>query len=171
MSRVEFARFVKDRLASLVSFDNTGTDLSSDNVQDAIVELDSNPWGKDFGQASKAVDETTTGNSFSVYDTLDFTVSENTGSNKYRINCNFAWGHNSAANDIRVQVLLDGVLLKELRMEPKDAGTDQRIFSDILNYAENLSQGSHTITLQYRPASQNRVSRMYNSEIEVWRVS
>ena len=38
MSRVDFERFVKDRLASLVSF-VPGAGLISDNVQDAIEEV------------------------------------------------------------------------------------------------------------------------------------
>lgn len=182
----------RDPDAQDVAFDNTSTGLSGTDLQTVGQELDSDvaavegdvstlqsevvvlqeaPWGKDFIQQSKAVSETVTGGNFVVYDELIFNVTAGTIPNKYRLNVEFFWGHNQATNDIRVQALLDGVLLKEFRKEPKDAGADQREQNSILSYAVDLADGNHTFTLQYRPASAARVSRMFFSEFEVWRVS
>lgn len=48
MSQVDFAKFVKNRLASLVSYANAGTDLTSNQVQAAITELANRNFGKNF---------------------------------------------------------------------------------------------------------------------------
>lgn len=126
-------------------------------------------FGRDSISKTKVASETTTGGSFVTYDTLTFNVSDTGGVNKYRLNADFLWGHNAGGNDIRVQIVLDGSAVKELRIEPKDPGTDQRIQNNLLYYAENLSQGNHTLELQYRPSVGNRISRMYESVIECWR--
>jgi len=171
MSRVDFGKFVKNRLAALVSFDNTGTDLLSSEMQAAIVELSNRHFGKDAGLKEKAVSETTTGNSFSNYDTLSFNVSDETGINKYRCAVNCLYGHNSASNDIRFRLNLDnGDKIIEARVEPKDSGSDQNIPGIIVFEALNLSEGVHSLSLEYRPATSSRVSRMKFSLIEAWRI-
>ena len=152
-----------------VAFDNTGTELGASDVAAALGELD-RPFGKDFASQIKEINETTTGGAFSVYDSLIFNVTA-PATNRYRLNCDFYWGHDSASNDIRVQALIDGSLIKEVRIEPKDPGIDQRIQNNILTYVDDLSAGNHTLTLQYRPATASRDSSMYKSTLEVWRVS
>ena len=127
-------------------------------------------FGADFAYKQKVASETTSGSIFTVYDTLTFNVSSS-GSNAYRVNADFVWGHNSASNDIRVQLIIDGQAERELRIEPKDPGTDQRYQNNILIYLENLSVGNHTVELAYRPSSASRISRMYSSVIESWRVA
>lgn len=128
-------------------------------------------YGLDFDFAERVGLEDVTGGAFVTYDSLTFNVSDTSNLNSYRINADFLWGHNSASNDIRVRILVNGVSVKELRMEPKDAGTDQRFQNNILYYANNLNTGNNTVDLQLRPASASRISRMYESIIEVWRVS
>lgn len=151
--------------------------LSNDQVltYDSNLELWENKspsrYGEDFNSIIKDSTETTSGNQFSNYSTLNFNVSRNEA-NRYRLNAEFFWSHNSASNDIRIRVLLDGnQVAQELRIEPKDSGSDQRIQNNILFYAQNLSIGNHTFQLQYRPASSSRVSRMHYSTLECWRVS
>lgn len=154
-----------------IPFDPSSVDLISTNGQAAIEELANRNYGKDASSKTKEVDEFTTGTVFSEYDSLVFTVNDNSGSNKYRIAANFFYGHNSASNDIRARLTLDGSPVYEIRVEPKDSGIDQRLPAHIVDYPVNLTNGNHTIGLEYRPSSGNRVSRMYRSTLEVWRVS
>lgn len=156
--------------ASDVSFDPSLVDISNTSVQGAIEALSSRSFGKDFASKVKEVSESTSGGAFDEYDLLNFNVNESSGTNKYRVAANFFYGHNSASNDIRVRILLDNTVLYEVTIEPKDTGTDQRYPAVIVDYPENLANGSHTLSLEYRPASANRVSRMYRSVLEVWRV-
>lgn len=153
-----------------IPFVPTTTDLTSFNSQAAIEELANRHYGKDFDSKTKESGEDTTGNSFDEYDNLAFNVSDTSGTNKYRIAVNFFYGHSSASNDIRARLLLDGASVYEIRVEPKDPSTAQRIPAFIIDYPENLSNGSHNISLEYRPASSSKVSRMYRSTLEVWRV-
>lgn len=153
-----------------IPFDPSSVDLVGTNSQLAIEELANRHYGKDFIELTKEASETTTGGSFTTYSTLTFNVSDSSGSNKYRLNASFNWGHNAASNDIRIRTRIDGTNIDELRIEPKDAGTDQRFQNNIVSYEVNLSQGNHVFDIQYRPATASRVSRMYRSVLEVWRV-
>lgn len=144
--------------------------ITATNLQDLGEQLANRPFGKDFAESTAEFNDSTTGGSFKIFDIFNFNVSDTSGVNKYRVESNFFWGHNSASNDIRVQLLVDGNLVYEMRKEPKDPGGDQRIDGLIKGYVQNLSQGSHSITLQYRPATASRVSSMYRSCTEVWRV-
>jgi hypothetical protein len=154
-----------------ITYDPATTDLTAIQLQAAIEQLANRHYGKDFNNQSKEASETTTGGTFAIYDTLNFTVSSQQSTNRYRLNADFRWGHNSGSNDIIIDVQVDGVTIRELRIEAKDTGTDQRYQNNILIYVDDLSAGAHTFSLRYRPATANRVSRMYSSELEVWRVS
>jgi len=154
-----------------------GDQIEEDTITEAKIK-DSTILRKDlslsvFDAAEKTkltpLSEDITGNQFQQYDILTFNVSE--AINKFRLNINFIWGHNSRAKDARFELWLDGSLYEEpLRIEPKDSGTKQRLQNNILAYAENLSIGNHTIELRVRPASASKVTRMYKSVLEVWRV-
>lgn len=129
-------------------------------------------FGRDFSVEKVTGLQEFTGNQFQTYATLNFVVNGPDTVNKFRMNVDFDWGHNSAANDARFRVLVDGSpISEELRIEPKDPGADQRIPGNILDYLDNLSIGNHSIALQARPASANRITRIYKAIIEVWRVS
>jgi hypothetical protein len=155
--------------ATGVSFDPTTSDLTQADVQLALVELANRHFGKDAKSQIKFASETTTGNAFDEYDSMTFAVT-NSAVNKFRCNIDFYWGHDATSNDIRVRLMVDGAQQgEEMRIEPKDAGTDQRIQNNLLRYVENLSIGNHTLSLEYRPANASRTSRMYYSTIEVWR--
>lgn len=142
-----------------------------DSVVTTEVDLEDlvNVFGLDSDESTRTTSLAVTGSSFTTYDTLNFTTTETSGTNKYRIACDFLWSHNSAANDIRVQLIIDANPPIEIRMEPKDANNDQRISSSLIAYVSNLSAGAHTATLQFRPATASRVSTLYRSVIEVWR--
>lgn len=151
-----------------ISESHSGADVGTGDVN---LTLQSGGFGMNKAWSKKQANETTTGNSWAVYDTLDFTVTDS-AVNEFRVNVDFFWGHSNVSNDIRVQFLLDGNLIgNEMRVEPKDAGSDQRYQNNILDYLTNLSLGDHTLTLRYRPATNNRISRLYYSIIEAWRIA
>ena len=150
-------------------------DLSGLSNQD-VLEYDGsnfinrprNKFGEGFVYAERVGLEVFSGEQFQSYLQIQFSVDELGAT--YRTNCDFLWGHDSASSDIRVAISLDGgVNVKEFRVEPKDAGTDQRYQDNILKYFENLSVGTHTIDLLCRPALSTRQSRIYETIIEVWK--
>tara|TARA_R110001632_G_scaffold52197_4_gene129722 strand:+ start:6723 stop:7259 length:537 start_codon:yes stop_codon:yes gene_type:complete len=131
-------------------------------------------FGNDFKEQLKSTPsgEIMTGNVFQPYDTILFDVTGPDTINKYRVSCDFVLNHNSAANDFRAQLVIDGVAVgEEMRLEVKDAGSDQRGHYNLKWYASNLSIAQHTVSLVIRPASKNRLTRVYQSITEIWRVS
>ena len=152
-----------------IPFDPTNTDLTGTQLQSVLEELANRHFGKDYDDDLVEISDSTSGGTFKVYTAKNFNVSDTSGTNKYRVKCKFNWGHNSASNDIRVQLLVNGVLQEEIRVEPKDPGADQMIPSEVITSVSNLSQGTNTIIMQYRPASAARVSRMFRAYTEVWR--
>ena len=126
-------------------------------------------FGEDGINLKVETNDSTSGSSWKTYANVTLTVTDSSEDNTYRINADFLWGHDSASNDIRVRLRIDGNSEKEILIEPKDAGNDQRIQNNILLYLTNLSEGGHTIRLQYKPKNSNRVSKMYRAEIEAWR--
>lgn len=156
--------------ANKIGFDPANVDITATDVQAAIESQANRHYGKDYQDEETIFNDSTTGGAFKIFQIFNFNVSDDSGSNKYRVQSNFFWGHNSASNDIRVQLLVDGTLIYEMRKEPKDPGSDQRIDGLIAGAIGNLSQGTHSVTLQYRPATASRVSRMYRAYSEIWRV-
>jgi hypothetical protein len=147
---------------------STGAD---NGTGDVTVSMQAGFYGCDFAQDTTQGLLNISGGNFTTYSTLNFNVSDTGGVNEYRLNIDFLWGHNSASNDARFQMVLDGSPVgEELRIEPKDAGTDQRYQNNIVFFAQNLAQGSHTLELTARPATASRTTRIYQAITEVWRV-
>ena len=171
-ARVSFNDSTPDFLENKIvqGGDISVTTLNDGSNEQLEISYTAPAFGKDFARQTKDADETATGTTFDEYDSLTFAVTE-TATNTYRCNIDFYWGHNSGSNDIRVRLMVDGVQQgEELRIEPKDAGADQRIQNNLLRYVNNLSVGNHTLSIEYRPSVGSRISRMFYSTIEVWRV-
>ena len=168
----------------------TGADILDESIKSTDVDLPNlatgivnNPtaiqtidgalvFGNDRAEITRQESVTVTGSAFVSYETLDFNVSDTSGTNKYRLNLSFKWSHDSASNDGRFRMYLDGAFVgEEIRIEPKDQGSDQRIQNNILHYAENLSQGSHTLELRFRPSTASRDTTVHKAVIEAWRFS
>lgn len=168
---VDISQTAKDAFQDQL-LDTSLVDLTSNTIRGGIEELANRHFGKDFTADTRQVDETTSGGTFTLYHQITFNVTETTGTNRYRVEFNYFWSHDSASNDIRVQHFIDNTTnLYEMRLETKDQNADQRNPATFVAYVDNLSQGSHTLELYYRPASANRVSRMHRSAISAWRVS
>ena len=54
MAKLDFSKWAFNRLASVVDFVNTGTDIVGTKVQDALVELADRHFGKNYGFAAVA---------------------------------------------------------------------------------------------------------------------
>lgn len=146
-------------------------DLSQD-LKNTLDELRNRAFGKDFIKSQATYTFNVSGNSFQTFLFMNLVVSAETNTNSYRLNADFLWKHDSAANDVRVRMLFNGSQLgQEMRVEPKDVGSDQRVQNNILRYAENLPPGTYRVEIQLRPASSSRVSTMFDATFEAWRVS
>lgn len=145
---------------------STGTDAGTGDV---TVRNRSLNFGQDFASTTKSTPQTVSGGTFQTYHTLNFNVTDGSP-NQYRLNIDFIWGHDSAANDVRFAMYLDGAAIgPEIQVEPKDAGTDQRDQNNILVFGQNLATGSHTLELRFRPDTASRETTVYNAVIEAWR--
>jgi hypothetical protein len=125
-------------------------------------------FGKDQAYAERIGLENFSGSQFQTYLQTNLVVTDTSGSNRYRVNIDFLWGHNNSSSDIIARLLFNGTT-KELRIEPKDTGTDQRIQNNILKKFTNLAPGTYPILLEIRPSSSSRTSRVYEAVIEAWR--
>lgn len=147
---------------------STGADAGTGDV--TIVNKSGN-YGQDYARKTRTTAGGTniSGGSFQEYDSLTFTVTDNEP-NEFHVLCDFIWGHNSASNDIRGRLLLDGSQVGlEYRVEPKDPNTDQRKRGRIEFDVTNLSQGTHTLSIEFRPSSASRVSRLYETRLQAMR--
>ena len=126
-------------------------------------------FGRDTARVTRTDTFTVTGSTFTNYTTLNFNVADLSGTNEYRIQATYQWSHNSASNDARFQLFVNGVSVTEHRAEPKDAGADQRYSATFLHYATNLATGANTVEIRFRPATSSRITRMHRATIEVWR--
>ena len=147
---------------------STGADSGTGDV--TIVNKSGN-YGQDYARKTKETSggQNISGGSFQEYDLLTFNVTDDEP-NEFYLRCNFVWSHNSASNDIRARLVLDGSpVSEEFRLEPKDAGTGQRNRTLIEFDAVNLLQGSHTLSIEIRPATASRVSTIYRSRLQAMR--
>lgn len=129
-------------------------------------------FGKDHFSKTKIGVELTTGITFVTYDTMNFTVNELTGTNNYRVGLFIVWNHDSASNDFIARTLLDGVPGAEVfRQEPKDPGSDQRNWNYFSVDSPDLSNGAHTLEIQYTSGKVGVASTMHRSYMEIWRLA
>lgn len=117
----------------------------------------------------KITQQNSTATTFTEYDSM--TVPNNLGSNvKHEFICEFKWGYASASQDIRVRIMLNGVQQgDELRIEPKDPGTDQRLPGSFFDELD-LPPGNNTIAIEFASSQGGTQARMYSSKMRSMRV-
>lgn len=130
-------------------------------------------FGLDHFEDQKNVTETTTSTIFQTY--LSVNYNGLTSGAKYRVAVRWVWGYGSGSNDYRGRLLINSSQVgEELRMEPKDAGNDQRIHSNMWFYLEvpsDLNTSANTIEYQYASSSNGNQARTYACYFEFWRIS
>ena len=166
MSKVDFSKFVSNRLASLVSFVNTGTDILSTNVQGAISELAGRNFGKSFNQAFTTGVFTTSSTTFQTMQTIP---TYNVASGNYII---FSHGRYlksliSAQVGARIQVNGNSVIDEEEISLDDD---DFFFGHTMLTYVPNLS-GNISINSQVRKIAGGGSVSVASRTLIIWRVS
>ena len=162
----------EDILFDVSSLTSDSPDLTGlTETQETVEALANRHFGKDFAQETRTDSQAVTGSTFTVRDTVNFTATGG-GTNTYRVHAYWTYAHNSASNDARFQIFVDGGQVgQEVREEPKDAGSDQRFGRTAVFYVSNLSDGAHTFDLRFRPSTASRVTTVQYSVLEVWRVA
>ncbi len=111
---------------------------------------------------------------FQTYSTLNYTVEDIGGAANYEIEASIFWNYSSAANDYRGKIQVNGADFKEeMRVEPKDGGTDQRNWAK-LTYpitGAQLASLSGDITWQFASSSGGNTARTYYAYLTIKRVS
>ncbi len=129
-------------------------------------------FGSDHADAERTSTASTTGTADVTYQTLNVTA---TAAGRYRVGWFFVYHKSSASQDIdmKVQVngnnIIDPADTGQLRVEPKDPGTDQRIAASGFAYL-NLAAGAHTITQLFNDNGSG-TSFVHHGVLEFWRVS
>lgn len=87
----------------------------------------------------------------------------------YVIRTNFVWRHSSASNDGRVEILIDGTVVRTMRMEPKDPGADQRN-TNSLEYIHSATAATlFNVEVRFDAANNSNTTTMYSSNLKIER--
>jgi len=131
-------------------------------------------FGNEYQYVADASISTTTSTTFQNKLTL---VTSNLPLANYRIAVNYWWNHDATTNDFEARVQLNAVNLGQIhKQEPKDSawgdptGTTQRYLATRIYEPQNLS-GVQTITLDYRTDNAGVESSIWDSHLEIFRVS
>lgn len=117
----------------------------------------------------KTTQQNSTSTAFAEYDSM--IVNNNLASTiKHEFICDFKWGYASGSQDIRVRIMLNGVQQgDEIRMEPKDPGTDQRRVGHFFDELD-IPPGNSTIAIEFASSQNGTQARMYSSKMRSMRV-
>jgi hypothetical protein len=87
----------------------------------------------------------------------------------YIITANYVWSHTSGSNDARVELLIDGTVVRTMRIEPKDPNTNQRMDGS-LRYEHVATEGVlFNVELRFDRADNANTTSMYNSNVMIER--
>ena len=141
----------------------TATDNSG--AADITITAGTPIFGSDYDFDS-AEGETNT-NSTSQVAKLTFNVTGLAGGD-YRVNWYYEWRRNTASNDYRADVEVNGTLIMEHREESKDVNSwhTNAGFDNV-----TLTSGNHTIVLYHYGDSTGSTSYTRRARLEIWRVS
>lgn len=117
----------------------------------------------------KTTQQNSTSTGFTQYDSM--TVNNNLATSvKHEFICDFKWGYASGSQDIRVRIMLNGVQQgDEIRLEPKDAGTDQRISGSFFDEFD-MPPGNNIVSIEFASSQGGTQARMYESKMRSMRV-
>ena len=131
-------------------------------------------YGTDLNYGKKNAVETNNTTTEQTYLNVPYTISDNTVNALYEIDVHFSWSYSSTSSEYIGSLKLNGVQLEEeFRLEPKDAGTDQRIWNSmkfILTGAE-VSALSGNIRWDFRSSSGGDTARTYYCLIKMKRIA
>ena len=145
--------------------------VKAKNSSGSVIDLQQNAEGSVFGteysEIRSTVDATTGSGSFQPVLTLN---TEIVPTGKYLISFFYNWGYSTVQRDFVAQIMIDDKnVIMVHQQEPKDPGVDQRNITSGSIPVE-LTQGSHKIELQYRAQQNGDTARIYNMNLQIWRV-
>lgn len=138
-----------------------------------------NEWVSTLGSIPQPVDiyysenlpiSSTTSSLFQ--DKVTLTLPNDFEEGNYLIEVYYGWNHSSLVTDFESRLRLDGVDLgtRTHRQEPKDRGVEQSYPIFRRFYKSSMPAGSHTITLEWRSATGNGTSDIWDASITVIKV-
>ncbi len=140
---------------------NTSTASGLEWKDEQPLPVFGNGFEEDYKQAAES------SATLATYHTL---VSATKPAGKYRVGWKVTIVGSNTSNDAICYVKANGVDLGErYQLEPKDPGTDQRGNFTGMGYITLATAGTITIIVTYDSSSSN-VARIYDSQLEVWRV-
>lgn len=174
MARLDFEKFCFNRLASLVSYDNQGTELSATELQAATTELDIiSRFGRNF--AFNAQNPNFTTNSTTFQDALIVPFSAPIGAN-YDIFAIWAFQQNNNKNNTSGQAQVSIGPTSTIQTYPILFG--QLDFPQYLagfrrfTFASNAQNGGQSdVRIQLRRDSGNGLAQVGFMQIAAWRVT
>jgi hypothetical protein len=107
------------------------------------------------------------------YINVPYTVASIDSSSKYEVSCTFVWSYSSAANDYEGAVFINGSKFSEdFKVEPKDNGTNQRIWSEVkfLITGAELATLTGNISFKFQASVDGNTARTYYCYIKMMRV-
>lgn len=160
--KVDFGLWVKNRLASLVSYANAGTDIVATNVQTAITELANRHFGKNAASAASEPDSTTGSGAYVTKVQLSLT---NIPAGTYRIG--WTYEHNSSQNNTvsKARVVYDST------NEISSSETSNVLVRRGGFFYVTLTAGNHTVSIQHKVDAGNGNSIIRRARLEFWRRS
>lgn len=117
----------------------------------------------------KTTQQDSTSTSFIQYDSM--VVTNNSQSVvKHEFICDLKCGYASTSQDIRIRITVGGVQLgDEIRFEPKDIGTDQRLPAFFFDEID-LPVGNTTIAIEMASSQNGKQARIFSSKMRSMRV-
>lgn len=163
MAGINFGVWVTNRLASLVSFSNVGTDLISTTVQAALAELAGRNFGKNYGYLEDEIGLATASGTFVNAQTLTLPAAPG---GTYRVGYSYHQTNSKSNTSGEVQISVDGV---EIRLTTACAQVD----NEVAAFKGDISHvsGDLTVELNIRRTSGNGNAIAEEIHLEAWRIT
>lgn len=163
MSQLDFSKWCKNRLASLVSFANAGTDIVATTVQGSIAELASRHFGKQYGYSEDEAGGSTSSPSFQPQ--LELTL-PGAPAGTYRIAWHFRAVSSKSNTDGEVKVVAGGSDLENHTHSGTDQISDGHFKGDYIHTGGDL-----LISIENRRLAGNGLAIVTDLRLEGWRLT
>lgn len=126
----------------------------------------SNVFGQHFQKLESASSYSFSSSSFQNYLTM---VPTGLSTGTYRIGFGICSRYSTTGRDLRLQLVVNGSVVDEFRVEPKDSGSNQRIPYSFVKYVD--LNNDNTVTLQIATEQNGDVATVHDGYLEFWRVA
>lgn len=149
-------------VARVVPFDKTGTNFTTDNVQEAIIEA------RSIGNFQIATDNTETSTTSSTTYSVKLTLTTpSLLEGNYRLGWVLKWRAANANRGIQLRIRQDSTTIKEYILFT--ANVNETPFTAAFAQIENLTAGVHTFDLSFRVGIGSTTVYVSEANLEFWR--